>query len=167
MASEINSCLILDFFAGSGTTGQAVIEINEEMNSNHNFILIEQLDYVESVLIPRIQKILPKDDNFILFELMKYNEEAIAKIEFVKTTEDLLKIWMEMIEYYFLNFDVDIKRFNENQEEFKKLPLDKQKKLLIEMLNKNQLYVNLSEIEDTQFKISKEDKELNRKFYEL
>jgi adenine-specific DNA-methyltransferase len=33
------------------------------------------------------------------------------------------------------------------------------------MLNKNQLYVNHSEIEDSQFKVSKEDKELNKKFY--
>ena len=33
------------------------------------------------------------------------------------------------------------------------------------MLNKNQLYVNLSEIEDKQFNVSKEEKELNKKFY--
>jgi adenine-specific DNA-methyltransferase len=37
--------------------------------------------------------------------------------------------------------------------------------LLAELLDKNQLYVNLSEIEDAQFKVSKEDKELNRQFY--
>ena len=70
-----------------------------------------------------------------------------------------------MVEHYFLNYDVDIKRFNDNQEEFKKLSLEKQKKLLVEMLNKNQLYVNLSEIGDAQFKVSREDKELNKKFY--
>ena len=33
------------------------------------------------------------------------------------------------------------------------------------MLDKNQLYVNLTEIDDKQFKVSEEDKELNRKFY--
>jgi adenine-specific DNA-methyltransferase len=43
--------------------------------------------------------------------------------------------------------------------------LDKQKKLLAELLNKNQLYVNLSEIDDKDFGVSDEDKKLNRSFY--
>ena len=43
--------------------------------------------------------------------------------------------------------------------------LDKQKRLLAELLNKNQLYVNLSEIDDRDFATSEEDKELNRTFY--
>lgn len=43
--------------------------------------------------------------------------------------------------------------------------LEKQKKLLAELLNKNQLYVNLSEINDTDFKVSEADKKLNREFY--
>ncbi len=42
---------------------------------------------------------------------------------------------------------------------------EKQKKLLAELLDKNQLYVNLSEIDDAQFKVSKEDKTLNKAFY--
>ena len=43
--------------------------------------------------------------------------------------------------------------------------LDNQKKLLAELLNKNQLYVNLSEIDDEDFGVSEEDKKLNRSFY--
>ena len=43
--------------------------------------------------------------------------------------------------------------------------LEKQKKLLCELLNKNQLYVNLSEIDDEQFKVSESDKKLNREFF--
>jgi adenine-specific DNA-methyltransferase len=43
--------------------------------------------------------------------------------------------------------------------------LEKQKHLLAELLDKNQLYVNLSEMDDAQFKVSQEDKALNRKFY--
>jgi len=43
--------------------------------------------------------------------------------------------------------------------------LEKQKRLLAELLDKNQLYVNLSEIDDAQFKVSKEDKALNKAFY--
>ena len=43
--------------------------------------------------------------------------------------------------------------------------LAKQKQLLTELLNKNQLYVNLSEIDDADFGVSAEDKALNRAFY--
>ena len=43
--------------------------------------------------------------------------------------------------------------------------LAKQKQLLTELLNKNQLYVNLSEIDDVDFGVSEEDKALNRAFY--
>jgi adenine-specific DNA-methyltransferase len=64
-----------------------------------------------------------------------------------------------------LNYDVIIKKFNDNKKDFEKLTLKQQKDLLVEMLNKNQLYVNYSEIGDSQFKVSKEDKELNKKFY--
>jgi hypothetical protein len=43
--------------------------------------------------------------------------------------------------------------------------LEKQRHMLVELLNKNQLYVNLSEIDDAQFKLSEEDKALNVTFY--
>jgi adenine-specific DNA-methyltransferase len=96
---------------------------------------------------------------------MKYNEEAIEKIRDSKDTKSLLKIWEEMCNKYFLNYDVEIKKFNDNKKEFEKIPLKNQKEILIKMLNKNQLYVNYSEIEDSQFKVSKEEKDLNKKFY--
>lgn len=43
--------------------------------------------------------------------------------------------------------------------------LDEQKHLLAELLDKNQVYVNLSEMDDARFKVSEEEKELNRAFY--
>jgi adenine-specific DNA-methyltransferase len=43
--------------------------------------------------------------------------------------------------------------------------LEKQKHLLAELLDKNQLYVNYSEIDDALFKVSEEDKALNKAFY--
>ena len=70
-----------------------------------------------------------------------------------------------MCEHYFLNYDVEIKKFNDNKKDLENMKLKQQKDILVEMLNKNQLYVNLSEIEDSQFKVSKEDKELNKKWY--
>ena len=102
---------------------------------------------------------------FIYCELLKYNEAAIEKIQNSKETKTLLKIWDEMCNKYFLNYDVDIKRFNDNKKDFEKLSLDQQKEELLKMLNKNQLYVNYSEIEDSQYGISKEDSNLNKDFY--
>jgi len=45
------------------------------------------------------------------------------------------------------------------------LSLENQKKILIECLDRNQLYVNYSEIDDEDYDISEEDKKLNKKFY--
>ena len=46
--------LILDFFAGSGTTGHAVVELNKDEKTSRRFILVEQMDYAKNVIVPRI-----------------------------------------------------------------------------------------------------------------
>lgn len=48
--------LVLDFFAGSGTTGQAVININRADGGHRRYVLIEQADYFDTVLVPRVAK---------------------------------------------------------------------------------------------------------------
>lgn len=50
------ACEILDFFAGSGTTGHAVLNLNRADGGNRRFILIEVNDYFDTVLVPRILK---------------------------------------------------------------------------------------------------------------
>ncbi|MCJ7801013.1 MAG: site-specific DNA-methyltransferase, partial [Candidatus Marinimicrobia bacterium] len=63
--------IVLDFFAGSGTTGQAVLELNQEYR-NRQFILIEQMDYINDVTVPRIVKSLDlynSEDSFVYCEL--------------------------------------------------------------------------------------------------
>ncbi|NLZ74545.1 site-specific DNA-methyltransferase, partial [Candidatus Falkowbacteria bacterium] len=54
---------------------------------------------------------------------------------------------------------------DENAKDFSDLSIADQKKFLIECLDKNQLYVNLSEIKDKEYGVSKEDRELNNNFY--
>ncbi|MFC1652832.1 site-specific DNA-methyltransferase [Planctomycetota bacterium] len=49
---------ILDFFAGSGTTGHAVINLNRKDEGNRKYILIEMGDYFDTVLKPRIAKVV-------------------------------------------------------------------------------------------------------------
>jgi len=48
---------IVDFFAGSGTTGHAVINLNREDGGRRKFILMEMGEYFDSVLLPRLKKI--------------------------------------------------------------------------------------------------------------
>ncbi|MFH1565394.1 MAG: DNA methyltransferase [bacterium] len=169
--------IILDFFAGSGTTAQAVLELNKEDGGNRKFILVEQMDYVEKITVERVKKViekLAKEENlfsgkeglnFVYCELMKYNELFVEKIQKAKDAKDVLKIWEEMKEKSFLNYNVDIKKFDEAIDDFKKLPLEKQKRALFDLLNKNQLYVNLSEIEDREFGVGDGDKLANEGFY--
>ena len=52
-----NTEIILDFFAGSGTNGHAVINLNREDGGRRKFILVEMAHYFDTVLLPRIKKI--------------------------------------------------------------------------------------------------------------
>lgn len=54
--------LILDYFAGSGTTAHAVINLNRQDNGNRKYILVEQGDYFDTVLKPRVQKVIYSAD---------------------------------------------------------------------------------------------------------
>jgi adenine-specific DNA-methyltransferase len=56
--------------------------------------------------------------------------------------------------------------FDENNQ-FDTLSIDEQKEILIKILDKNHLYVNYSEMDDAQFKISDKVKKFNREFYEV
>lgn len=49
--------MVLDYFAGSGTTGHATISLNREDEGNRKFILVEMGDYFNTVLLPRIKKV--------------------------------------------------------------------------------------------------------------
>lgn len=56
------SAICLDFFAGSGTTGHAVINLNRSDGDNRKYILVEMEDYFDTVLVPRIKKIIYSKD---------------------------------------------------------------------------------------------------------
>lgn len=51
------NALVCDYFAGSGTTGHAVINLNREDEGKRKFILVEMADYFDTVLLPRIKKV--------------------------------------------------------------------------------------------------------------
>ena len=160
--------IILDFHAGSGTTAHAVLELNTQDNGDRKFILVEQLDYVENVTVPRVEKVIEKQGggDFIYCELMQYNQAYMDKIQEAQTAEELVTLYQDIAENSFLNWYVNAEAPEEAVNDFTSIDdLETQKHLLAELLDKNQLYVNLSEIEDADFEVSEEDKALNRAFY--
>jgi adenine-specific DNA-methyltransferase len=57
ISTDKNS-IILDSFAGSGTTAQAVLELNKEDGGNRKFILVEQEDYANTITAERVRRVI-------------------------------------------------------------------------------------------------------------
>lgn len=171
VVQDDKNAIVLDYHAGSGTTGHAVLNLNEEDKGNRKFILIEQMDYIKTVTAPRIKEVLKRsksNDSFIYCELSKWNEQAKEEIQNAKDLPALVKLFDTLYEKYFLNYNVKIKDFKEKiikEENFKKLTLAQQKKMFLTMLDLNQMYVQESEMADKRFGISKEDQKLTKEFY--
>lgn len=176
MATEKGD-IVLDFYLGSGTSAAVAHKMGLQ------YIGIEQLYYNNNDCTIRLQNVIACDQtgisktvnwqgggDFIYCELMKYNEAYMAKIQSAKRSEELVELWKEIAENSFLNWYVNPEMPEEAVNDFIEIGrmengLEKQKKLLAELLNKNQLYVNFSEIDDEDFGVSEEDKNLNRLFY--
>ena len=159
--------IVLDFFGGSGTTAHAVLELNKDGGSR-KFIICEQMHYVETVTRERVKKVIEQDNKgyFIYCELMQYNQAYMDKIQSTQSSEALVALWRDIAENAFLNWYVNPEVPEDAINDFIAIgDVEKQKHLLAELLDKNQLYVNLSEIEDADFEVSAEDKVLNKAFY--
>lgn len=167
--------IVLDYHLGSGTTCAVAHKLNRR------YIGVEQLDYDEDDSIIRLSNVLKGENSgiskivnwsgggsFIYLELAKWNEKAKEIINKAKSLKELVKIFDDLYETYFLNYNLKIKEFTEkviNEENFKKLSLSAQKKMFLSMLDLNQMYVLRSEMADKKFGISKQDQELTEEFY--
>ena len=94
----------------------------------------------------------------------------MEKIQAAQSSEELVSHWPDIAENSFLNWYANPETPKDAVAVFIEIGqsdngLDKQKKCLAYQLDKNQLYVNLSEIEDEDFGVSEEDKALNRTFF--
>lgn len=158
--------IVLDFFGGSGTTGHAVVELNKEDGGNRQFILCEQMDYIHTVTTTRVQKILSRKDSFVYCELAKLNQNYVDAIEEATTDEELTKLYSDILETGFISYKVNPKDIDTKSEDFIELSIEGKKKLLMELLDKNQLYVNYCDIDDETYGISEEDKAFTKSFYE-
>lgn len=166
--------IVLDFFLGSGTTTAVAHKMNRQ------YIGIEQMNYGENDSVTRMENVIDGESggiskavnwqgggSFVYCELMKWNEVFINKINNATRTDDLVNIWNDMKEKSFLSYRVKVNEIDKNINEFEELSLELQKEFLIEILDKNHLYVNLSEIDDITYNVSDEDKKLNKEFYGL
>ena len=52
------NALVLDSFAGSGTTAHAVLNMNKADGGNRKFIMIEMMDYVDSITAERVKRVI-------------------------------------------------------------------------------------------------------------
>jgi adenine-specific DNA-methyltransferase len=147
---------------------------------NRQFILTEQLDDHISKIKERFEGVLKGEQggiskevdwkgggSFVYAELMQCNAAFIEEIEEADGKEALQGIWQRMQESAFLSYKVSPSAINKEKEAFGELTLDEQKRFLVEVLDKNQLYINYSEIEDKDYGISEELREKNHQFYSL
>ena len=165
--------IILDFFAGSGTTAAVAHKLDRQ------WIIVEQMDYVETLTVQRLNDVIIGEQggisrsvkwqgggDFIYCELKEYNQVFMERIQSAISCEELLGIWHDMSKDSVLNWRVKPQKPEAAEKHFIAInDVEKQKQLLAELLNKNQLYVHLSEIEDETFAVSETDKSLNRAFY--
>ena len=167
--------IVLDYHLGSGTTASVAHKMGRQ------YIGIEQMDYIKNIACERLKKVLNGEQggisksvnwqgggDFIYLELAKWNEQAEEQIKACKSLKELEKFFNILYEKYFLNYNVKNKNFQEKilkEENFKKLSLNEQKRIFLEMLDLNQMYVQKTEMADKKFGISKEDQKLTKKFY--
>ena len=81
---------ILDYFAGSGTTGHAVINLNREDGGSRKYILVEMGDYFDTVLKPRIQKVVYSKDWKDGKPVSREGSSQLVKVLRLESYEDAL-----------------------------------------------------------------------------
>ncbi len=169
--------LILDYHLGSGTTAAVAHKMHRQ------YIGIEQLDYGDNDSVVRLINVIKGDlsgvskevkwnggGSFIYLELAKNNEKAKDLINACTSFQDLESLFIELYEKYFLNYNVKIQEFKNKivqEENFKTLSLDKQKEIFCRMLDNNQLYINVDDMEDGTYCLKPEDIRLTKDFYEI
>lgn len=174
--------LVLDFHVGSGTTCAVAHKMGRR------YIGIEQMDYINELTVPRLQKVIEGEQggisrdvnwegggSFVYTELMELNYIFIHQIEQAETSENLRQLFDVMKAEAHLNYQIALDKVLNNEYElngvnhfvsFSDLELPQQKQLLIDVLDKNQLYVNFSEMDDRNLAISDIDKAFTTSFYQ-
>ena len=164
--------LVMDFFVGSGTTAAVALKMKRR------FIAVDQMDYIGTETLKRLQKTIEGEQggisqavnwqgggSFVYCELAKANQQFVEAIETAENNDALAGIWQQMQATGYLNYKINISTIDESEADFAALSLDDQKRFLIECLDKNMLYIPVSDMESKEYVISEEDKRLTKEFY--
>lgn len=120
--ARLHSAHILDFFAGSGTTAHAVMNLNREDGGSRKYIMVEMGEHFETVLLPRIKKVAYSHDwkdgkpvsregqsQFFKYIKLESHEDALDSLE-VKPLEgvgSLFEDHPELAEDYALRYQLN------------------------------------------------------------
>lgn len=111
--------IALDYFAGSGTTGHAVVNLNREDNGDRKYILIEMGTYFDTITKPRMQKVVysadwkdgkPLNRNTSVSQIIKYMrlesyEDALSNIELENPGGQIASIFGDE---YMIHYMIDL-----------------------------------------------------------
>lgn len=169
MASRKND-IVLDFFAGAGTTGAVAHK------TGRRYILVEQMDYIHDLPEARLKEVIKGEQggisrtvnwkgggSFVYAELLEWNQKYIDQLEKATTGKAVMDIYKEIEKEQFYKYKYEPKKFN--LKAFKELDLKQQKTVLLDILDMNHLFVNRSSMDDTTFKVDEKDKKLTKMFY--
>lgn len=164
--------IVLDAYSGTGTTAAIAHK------RNLKYIAIEQLDEHINLSKTRLHNVINGDQtgisqefnwqgggSYVYCELAKANQNFVDEIQRATNIEEIKDIYSRIIATGFISCKVNPNDIDENAEEFYGLSLDNQKKFLMELLDKNLLYVNYCDIDDEEYGISEDDKAFTRSFY--
>jgi len=171
--STQNWDIVLDYHLWSWTTCAIAHKMGRQ------YIGVEQMDYIETIAVERMKKVIEWEQwwisksvdrkwwwEFIYMEIAQNNEKLIQAIHNAEYSQDLISLYHQIKDSSFINYKIDIKTIDANISEFENLSLEDMKRFLSELIDKNALYINYSEINDASYSISEEDKALNKKFYQ-
>ena len=163
--------LVMDFFVGSGTTAAVAHKMGRR------YIGVEQMNYIETLTVERLKKVIGGEQggiskrvnwtgggSFVYCELAELNQKFFDAIERA-TVEDLPELYEEIAASRYISCKVSPAQMNSCAAEFAELTAAEQKRLLLELLDKNLLYVNLCDMDDADFAICAADKIFTRSFY--
>ncbi len=162
--------LVLDFFAGSGTTCAVAHKMKRR------YIGIEQMDYIETITKERLKKVIEGEQggiskkcdfkgggSFVYAELKEVNLEIKKQILNAKSANECLKIFNDLNERFLKRADCKIDGID--SEEFHNLDLNEQKRICCASLDSNEDYLNLGDIDEDAWGIDKITKKYNEIFY--
>ncbi|MGN8382611.1 DNA methyltransferase [Helicobacter pylori] len=162
--------LVLDFFAGSGTTCAVAHKMKRR------YIGIEQMDYIETITKERLKKVIEGEQggiskkcgfkgggSFVYAELKEVNLEIKKQILNAKSTSECLKIFNDLSERFLKRADCKMDAIH--SEEFQNLDLNEQKRICCDLLDSNEDYLNLGDIDEDAWEIDESTKKYNEIFY--